>query len=123
VGIYQRDAEARGIEITTLTVPMTDVDRAVVDGEDEGFVRIHLRKGSDAILGATVVAENAGEMITQLTIAMSNGLGLLSLGKTIRPYPTCGEAIKRVADLYNRTRLSPWLKAICDRWLRWQRNC
>ncbi|HLO25989.1 MAG TPA: mercuric reductase [Geobacteraceae bacterium] len=122
VGMYERDARERGLEVTTLTVPLSDVDRALLDGETEGFARVHLKKGSDAILGATIVARHAGEMISELSLAMANGLGLSAVGKTIHPYPTQAEAVKKLADAYNRTRLTPFVKKVLGAWLTWQRQ-
>jgi pyruvate/2-oxoglutarate dehydrogenase complex dihydrolipoamide dehydrogenase (E3) component len=122
VGMYQGDAEERGMEVATLTVPFADLDRAVLDGESEGFARVHLKKGTDRILGATIVARHAGEMINELSLAINSGLGLSAIGKTIHPYPTQGEAIKKLADAYNRTRLTPTVKKVLSAWLRWQRK-
>jgi pyruvate/2-oxoglutarate dehydrogenase complex dihydrolipoamide dehydrogenase (E3) component len=122
VGMSAHDAEKQGIEVQTLTVPLTDVDRAILDGETEGFARVHLKKGSDRILGATVVARHAGEMINELSLAITNGLGLSAIGRTIHPYPTQAEAIKKLADAYNRTRLTPLLKKVLSVWLSWGRT-
>ncbi len=107
VGLYERDAAARGIEVDTYTVPMSEVDRAIAEGETEGFVRIHTRKGKDTIVGATVVARHAGEMISEITTAMVGGMGLGTLAGVIHPYPTQAEAIRKAGDAYNRTRLQP----------------
>lgn len=117
VGMYEAEAKDEGIEVVTLTVPLSEVDRAVLDGESTGFARVHLKKGSDRILGATVVARHAGEMISELTLAMGAGLGLGAIGKTIHPYPTQGEAIRKLADAYQKTRLTPWLKRLLAAWL------
>ncbi len=122
VGMYEKDARERGIEVQTLTVLLSDNDRALLDGETEGFARVHLKKGSDKILGATVVARHAGEMINELSLAITAGLGLSSIGKTIHPYPTQAEAIKRLADAYNRTRLTPFVKKLFTAWMKWQRS-
>jgi pyruvate/2-oxoglutarate dehydrogenase complex dihydrolipoamide dehydrogenase (E3) component len=121
VGLYEADAKARGIDVQTFTEPMNHVDRAVLDGEADGFVKVHVRAGSDRIVGATVVARHAGEMISELTLAMVGGLGLRTLARTIHPYPTQAEAIKRVADAYNRTRLTPFVKGLFQKWLAWMR--
>ena len=67
------------------------------------------------------VARHAGEMISELTLAMVGGLGLRTLARTIHPYPTQAEAIKRVADAYNRTRLTPFVRWIFNKWLAWMR--
>ena len=122
VGLYERDAAEKGVEVTTLTVPFSQVDRAALDGETEGFARVHLKKGSDRILGATIVARHAGEMIGEFSLAITNGLGLSAIAKTIHPYPTQAEVIKKLADTYNRTRLTPFVKKLLSGWLRWQRG-
>jgi pyruvate/2-oxoglutarate dehydrogenase complex dihydrolipoamide dehydrogenase (E3) component len=122
VGMYEPDARKKGIEVTTLTVPLSDIDRAVLDGETKGFARVHLRKGTDKILGATIVARHAGEMINEFSLAITNGLGLSAIAKTIHPYPTQAEVIKRLADAYNRTRLTPFVKSLLSSWLKWQRR-
>lgn len=103
------------------TVELSEVDRAVLDGEQEGFVKVHVRKGTDKILRATIVAKHAGDMISELTLAMVSGVGLGTIANTIHPYPTQGEAIKKVADAYNRTRLTPFAKALFGKWLAWTR--
>ncbi len=122
VGMYEAEANERGIPVATLTVPLSDVDRAKLDGETEGFARVHLRKGSDRILGATIVAGHAGDLINEFTLAITAGLGLSAIGRTIHPYPTQGEAVKKLADAYNRTRLTPRVAKILGAWLRWQRS-
>jgi pyruvate/2-oxoglutarate dehydrogenase complex dihydrolipoamide dehydrogenase (E3) component len=120
VGMYEEEARSRGMEVTTLTVPLTEVDRALLDGEAEGFARVHLKKGTDRILGATIVARHAGEMINEISLAMTAGLGLAAIGRTIHPYPTQAEAVRKLADAWNRTRLTPFVKKVLDTWLRWQ---
>jgi pyruvate/2-oxoglutarate dehydrogenase complex dihydrolipoamide dehydrogenase (E3) component len=117
VGLYARDAAAAGIEVDTLEVPLSEVNRAVLDGEEEGFVKVHVRKGTDRIVGATVVAAHAGEIISELTLAIVGGLGLGTLGNVIHPYPTQAEGIKRVAGVYTRSRLTPRIKRWFERYL------
>jgi pyruvate/2-oxoglutarate dehydrogenase complex dihydrolipoamide dehydrogenase (E3) component len=117
VGMYERDARERGIEVETFVRPLSEVDRAVADGEQEGFVKVHVKRGTDKILGATIVARHAGEMISEISLAMVNGLGLKAIGNVIHPYPTQAEAIKQVADMYNRTRLTPFVKKVFAFWL------
>jgi pyruvate/2-oxoglutarate dehydrogenase complex dihydrolipoamide dehydrogenase (E3) component len=107
VGLYVREAWEQSIPVKTFTILMHDVDRAVTDGEDEGFVKIHVREGTDRILGATVVARHAGEMIDGLSLAISAGIGLRALAQVIHAYPTQTEAIKMAADAYDRTRMTP----------------
>ncbi|MGX7876407.1 hypothetical protein ACVDG5_030310 [Mesorhizobium sp. ORM6] len=106
VGLYPIEARRNGIPVKTYTVLMHDVARAVMDGEDEGFVKIHVREGSDRILGATVVASHAGEMINAVTLAIRSGMGLHALADVIHPFPTQAQGIKMAGDAYRRTRLT-----------------
>lgn len=121
VGLYEHEAGDQGIPVRTFLQEFGSVDRAVIDGEPEGFVKVHVRAGTDRILGATVVARHAGEMISELTLAMVGGLGLKDLARTIHPYPTQAEAFKKVGDAYSRTRLTPLVLGLFRRWLAWTR--
>ncbi len=121
VGLGPDEAKQRGVKIDTFTQPLNGVDRAILEGDDEGFVRIHVKKGTDKIVGATIVATNAGDMISEITLAMTHGLGLKKIASTIHPYPTQGDAIRKVGDLYNRTRLTPFVRNLFQRWLSWTR--
>ena len=121
VGLHPREAEMRGIQVDTYQVPISKANRAVIDGEDEGFVKIHVKKGGDQIVGATIVAGHAGEMISEITLAMMKGVGLGAFTDVIHPYPTQAEAIKAVAGLYTRTRLTPFVKRLFDRWMAFSR--
>ena len=98
VGIYVREAREKNIPVKTFTVPMHDVHRAICDAEEEGFAKIHVREGTDRILGATIVARHAGEMINDMTLAIQSGIGLRELGSVIRPYPTQAAAIQMAAN-------------------------
>jgi pyruvate/2-oxoglutarate dehydrogenase complex dihydrolipoamide dehydrogenase (E3) component len=118
VGISADDVRKRGDEVETITVALDDVDRARLDGEDEGFLRVHLKSGTDEILGATLVAAHAGEIISQITQAMTAGIGLGQLGKTIFPYPTQAEAIRKAADQWRRKKLTPFAKSVFDTYFR-----
>ncbi len=121
VGIYEKEAEKKGIALDTYFRAFSHVDRAIADGEEEGFVKIHTEKGTDKILGATIVASHAGEMISEITLAMVGKLGLKTVSGVIHPYPTQAEAIKHVADAYSRTRLTPFVKKLFGYWLGWSR--
>jgi pyruvate/2-oxoglutarate dehydrogenase complex dihydrolipoamide dehydrogenase (E3) component len=107
VGMYEKDARDEGLEVDTVTVQMDTVDRALLDGAAEGFLRIHLKKGSDEILGATLVAEHAGDMLGELCLAITHGIGLGKIASVIHPYPTQGEVVKKAADQWRRTKLTP----------------
>lgn len=119
VGLYEHEARARGIPIKTFMQALSDVDRAVLDGETDGFVKVHVREGSEQIVGATVVASHAGELISELSLAMTGKLGLSTIARTVHPYPTQAEAIHKIGDAYNRTRLTPRVRWLFRQWLNW----
>jgi pyruvate/2-oxoglutarate dehydrogenase complex dihydrolipoamide dehydrogenase (E3) component len=108
VGMYPQDAKQAGIEIDTYVQNLEHIDRAILEGHTEGFVKVHTRKGTDEIVGATIVAENAGDLISELTLAMTNRIGLSKIGATIHPYPTVADAIRKLGDQFNKTRLTTW---------------
>ena len=121
VGLYPHQAKQRGIAVDTWQVPMSDVDRAIAEGDDEGFLKEKSNRGTDTILGATIVARNAGEMISEITTAMVAGMGLGAFSGVIHPYPTQTEVIRKAADVYNRTKLTSRVTRILNRWFRWTR--
>jgi len=121
VGLYPQQAAAQGMEINTFTTHFADTDRGRTDGHDAGFVKIHVKKGSDKIVGATIVGRHAGEMISEVTLAMTGGLGLSTISQTVHPYPTLAEAIRKSADAWNRTRLTPLVAKVFTTWLKWTR--
>ncbi|MCS6283897.1 MAG: mercuric reductase [Nitrospira sp.] len=102
VGMYEQDAKDKGIEVETYTFKLDEVDRAILDGEDEGFARVHIQKGSDTILGATIVAAHAGEMIGEFSVLMKAGVGAKAIAGTIHPYPTQAEVNKKVVNLWRK---------------------
>jgi len=116
VGVYEKDAREKGLEVETLTIHLADVDRAILDGADEGFLRLHVEKGSKEgkILGATLVAEHAGDMIGELCLAVTHGIGLNRIASVIHPYPTQGEVVKKAADTWRRGKLTPTVKKVFD---------
>ena len=107
VGLYRDEAIAAGHEVETITIPFDDIDRAILEGEREGFFRVHLKKGSDRILGATLVSAHAGDMIGEITLAMTAGIGLGKLGSTIHPYPTRSDIFARAANAWRKQKLTP----------------
>jgi pyruvate/2-oxoglutarate dehydrogenase complex dihydrolipoamide dehydrogenase (E3) component len=121
VGLSERAAQARGIAVRTFVQELQDVDRAVLDGETDGFVKVHVRAGTDRIVGATIVARHAGEMLPELTLAMVKGVGLGALANVIHAYPTQADAIRKLGDAYNRTRLTPRIRRLFGAWLAWHR--
>jgi len=107
VGLYVSEARDQSIPVKTITVLMHDTDRAMIDGQEKGFVKIHVRDGTDEILGATIVASHAGEMINEITLAIDAGIGLSVLAKIVHAYPTQASAIKMAADAFAKSRLTP----------------
>jgi pyruvate/2-oxoglutarate dehydrogenase complex dihydrolipoamide dehydrogenase (E3) component len=121
VGLYEHEAKERGIDVMVYTQSFDKVDRAITDDATEGFVRLLTRRGSDEIVGATIVGPHAGDLISEISVAMAGRLGLGQLGNVIHPYPTMAEAIRKCGDAYNRSRLTPTVKKIFARWLEWSR--
>lgn len=79
-------------------------------------MRVHVRRGSDRIVGATIVAARAGDLIGELVLAMRSGTGLRSLGAVIHPCPTQAEALRWFGDAYNRSHLTPRLRQVLGQW-------
>ena len=121
VGMYVEDARAAGYDVETMQVDLDTVDRAILEGETDGFLKIHLKKGSDTILGATLVSSHAGDMISEMTLGMTNNIKLGSFSNTIHPYPTVAEIFRKAGDQYNRKRLTPFVAKMFKAWLRWRR--
>lgn len=119
VGLTESEARSKGVEFETFSSKLSEVDRAILDDAVDGFVKVHVKKGSDEILGATIVAKNAGNMISEITLAMIEGIGLGKLADVIRPYPTESEAITKAADIYNKKRLTPLIRGLFSRWFNW----
>ncbi|MEI6233466.1 MAG: mercuric reductase [Planctomycetota bacterium] len=122
VGVTAETARRDGILIDVITVDMRDVDRAILDGNVEGFGRLVLKKGTGTILGATIVAPHAGDMIGEAALAITSNLGAGSLSSTIHPYPTVGEVWRKLGDSFNRTRLTPRTKSILSTLLSFRRS-
>ena len=121
VGLDEAQACARGVAVQAFLQRFDEVDRAVLDGETDGFVKILVRRGSDRIVGATVVARHAGDLLPALTLAITRGIGLGALASVVHAYPTQADAVRRLGDAYNRTRLTPLAKRVLGAWLAWRR--
>ncbi|MFN0084410.1 MAG: mercuric reductase [Blastocatellia bacterium] len=120
-GFYEAGARAAGYDVATLTESLEEVDRAILDGEEGGFARVHYDRKTGRILGGTIVARHAGEMISELTLAISAGLKMASLSTTVHPYPTQAEVLRRIGDAHNRMRLTPFFRSLLQRWFAWKR--
>ncbi|MGH9675688.1 MAG: mercuric reductase, partial [Candidatus Acidiferrum sp.] len=120
VGLTEEAARQRDIAIDTIQQDMKHVDRAVLDSEEIGFLKVHLKKGTDRIVGATAVSAHADSLIAELTLAMTAGIQLPTIARTIHAYPTHMEAVRKVADTYNRGRLTPFVKRLFQQWFAWR---
>lgn len=121
VGLDEHQAKAENIAIDTYLQKFHDVDRAILESEENGFVKILVKKGTDQIVGSTIVARSAGDLISEVTLAMTNKIGLGKIASTIHPYPTQAEAIRKLGDQFNRTKLTPIVKSLFKTWLNWTR--
>jgi pyruvate/2-oxoglutarate dehydrogenase complex dihydrolipoamide dehydrogenase (E3) component len=118
VGPTADELAARGTAIETITVPFHDNDRAVLAGQTDGFLKLHVAAGSDRIVAATLVAEHAGDLIGEATLAITHGIGLGKIAATIHPYPTLGEAYRKAGDLWNRRKLTETARRFFGWWFR-----
>ena len=117
VGLNEAEASAKNVAVDVYRLDLRELDRGAADGA-EGFVKVVTPKGKDRLLGATVVGPHAGELVGTLSLAMTHGLGLKKLADTVFPYPTYTEALRKLGDRYNRTRLTPFAKRLLGGWLR-----
>lgn len=117
VGLNESEARAKNVPVDVYRLDLGELDRGAADGA-EGFVKVLTAKGNDRILGATAVGPHAGELVGSFSLAMTHGLGLKDLANTVFPYPTYTEALRKLGDQYNRTRLTPLAKRALGGWLR-----
>jgi pyruvate/2-oxoglutarate dehydrogenase complex dihydrolipoamide dehydrogenase (E3) component len=122
VGLGPSEARQNGIELDTYTVPFSANDRARTEGEAEGFLRVHTRRGRDRIAGATIVGRNAGELIAQVALVIAQRAGLARLASVIQPYPSRSDALKAASGAYLRSRLTPVVRRVLGAWLRLSRS-
>jgi pyruvate/2-oxoglutarate dehydrogenase complex dihydrolipoamide dehydrogenase (E3) component len=118
VGLTEGRAAERDTAVDVYTRRLDESDRGRTDLIPHGLLKVITARGSDRILGGTIVAPHAGDMINELTIAMTAGFGLSRLAEVIRPYPTLAEAIRQLGDDYNRRRLTPRVRWALRQWLR-----
>ncbi len=121
VGMYEQEAIGRGLPVETITLPFKENDRAILDGDSEGFVRVHANKRNGRILGATMVSSHAGESIGELVLAMQKKMTVQELAAVIHPYPTVAESIKRAGDASMRSRFKPWMRTMLTRMFTFRR--
>jgi pyruvate/2-oxoglutarate dehydrogenase complex dihydrolipoamide dehydrogenase (E3) component len=109
-------------QIATRTEDLCHNDRALLDGEEEGRVRLHIHRRTGRLVGASIAARHAGDLLATIAVAMTAGITIQSLARTILPYPTQAEAIRRIADQYTLDQWGPRQRGLLRRWLAWQRR-
>jgi pyruvate/2-oxoglutarate dehydrogenase complex dihydrolipoamide dehydrogenase (E3) component len=112
VGLNETEAKRKGIEYDLFTQRMDDVDRAVLENEDAGFAKVLAAKGTDTIIGVTLVGTHAGDLLHEFVLAMKHGIGLAKIAGTIHAYPTFAEIARKAGDKYMKTRLTPFAKKL-----------
>jgi len=122
VGLNETEARERGTEYEVTRYGIDDLDRAITDSEDHGFVKVLTAPGSDKILGATIVGAHAGELIAEFVLAMKHGLGLNKILGTIHIYPTMMEANKYAAGAWKRAHKPEKLLQYVARFFAWRRG-
>lgn len=122
VGLYEAEARQKGLEVETYTYKLDEVDRAILDGKEEGFARIHIRKGTDKVIGATIVASRAGDLINEFSVLMNAGAGVKTIAATIHPYPTQAEVNKKVVNQWRKAHFTPKTKVFLTKLFAWLRR-
>ena len=122
VGLNEQEAKAQNIPYEVTRYDIDDLDRAIADGEDRGFVKVLTVPGKDTILGVTIVGYHAGELISEYVSAMKHGLGLNKILGTIHIYPTLSEANKYAAGQWKRTHAPGRILAMVEKYHRWMRH-
>jgi pyruvate/2-oxoglutarate dehydrogenase complex dihydrolipoamide dehydrogenase (E3) component len=112
VGLGEKEAKQKNVDYDLFVVPLEDLDRAVVESEDAGFVKVLTARGSDKILGAIIIGPHAGDLLHEFVLAMKTGIGLGTVASTIHAYPTFAELARKAGDKYNKTRLTPRAKKL-----------
>jgi pyruvate/2-oxoglutarate dehydrogenase complex dihydrolipoamide dehydrogenase (E3) component len=122
VGMYEIEAKEKGLDVETYTYRLNEVDRAILDGDEAGFARIHIKKGTDKVLGATIVAAHAGDMISEFSVLMKAGAGAKTVAGTIHPYPTQAEVNKKVVNLWRKAHFTQRTKRLLAKLFVWMRR-
>ncbi|GAB4412076.1 MAG: bifunctional TVP38/TMEM64 family protein/FAD-dependent oxidoreductase [Bacteriovoracaceae bacterium] len=122
VGVNEIEARKKGIDFEVTKYEINDLDRAIADSLTEGFVKILTKKGTDQIIGATIVSHNAGDIISELTLALKYKIGMNKILSTIHPYPTHAEAIKYTAGLWKQNHKPNWVFPYLEKFFKWKRG-
>jgi pyruvate/2-oxoglutarate dehydrogenase complex dihydrolipoamide dehydrogenase (E3) component/uncharacterized membrane protein YdjX (TVP38/TMEM64 family) len=122
VGVNEQEARERGVAYETTRYALAELDRAISDGAETGFIKVLTAPGKDRILGVTIVGARAGDMLAEFTLAMRHGLGLKAIFKTIHPYPGWSDAARAVAGEWRQTRTPAWALTVSRRFFDWLRG-
>lgn len=122
VGMNEQEAKAAGIDYEVTTYDVSDLDRAIADEAAHGLVKVLTRAGSDKVIGVTIAAEHAGELIGEFTLAMKHGIGLKKIMGTIHIYPTFLEMNKFAASEWRKAHKPEWALAVAERFHTWRRG-
>jgi pyruvate/2-oxoglutarate dehydrogenase complex dihydrolipoamide dehydrogenase (E3) component len=122
VGLTQEQARAKGLDVEVVHYDLRELDRAVIDGVKEGFIKLILKRNSDRVLGVTIAGPRAGELIMPWVLGIKQGIGLKRMLATIFPYPTYSEASRAAAGEWRRSHKPQWLLTLAERLLRWRRG-
>ncbi|HKB08879.1 MAG TPA: hypothetical protein VKF61_11415, partial [Candidatus Polarisedimenticolia bacterium] len=122
VGLNETEARHSGVPFDVHRIPYSEIDRAVLDSEETGLVKVIAAKGRGTILGATIAGEAAGELIHEIALAMREGIDLQALSSMMHIYPTLSQGAQRAGDAFMRTRLTPGTRALLSRLYAWQRR-
>jgi pyruvate/2-oxoglutarate dehydrogenase complex dihydrolipoamide dehydrogenase (E3) component len=122
IGLHEDEARTHPVNAHVFEIPFTDLDRAIVDGRTSGFVHLVAARRSGRIIGATIAGPRAGELVSEVAVAIAGGVGLGMLADVVHPYPGYADAVRRAGDAFNRTRVTPRVAALLKTWLRLRRT-
>jgi pyruvate/2-oxoglutarate dehydrogenase complex dihydrolipoamide dehydrogenase (E3) component len=122
VGVSEHDAKRDGVDVEITRVDFAGVDRAIVDDASRGFVKLLTTRGNDRIIGATIVGEHAGELLAEVVLAMTNGIGLDKIARTVHAYPTLAEVIREAALQWRLGHVPGWLRRAIEWFFTWRRR-
>ncbi len=119
VGMSEEEAKRKGFETDSIHLDFSEIDRSVLESQERGFVEVLLEKGSDNILGATIVHPIAGEFLFGIGLAIKQKIGLASFAGVMQAYPTQGDILRKLGDAYNKRRVTPFVRKVLRFIARW----
>lgn len=122
VGLSEAEAKERGVAVEVVRYGIDDLDRAIADSDDYGFVKLLVKPGTDRLLGATIVGPHAGDLLHEFVLAMKHGIGLKKILGTVHAYPTLAEATKYAAGAWRKNHVAGWQLRLAARYHAWRRG-